>query len=263
MMSRFLRLLREAAAPVALFIFVLIAWEIATVIGKIPKYLLPAPTAVLSAAVDDWRQLASATYRTAAAAVCGFGLSVVIGTLAGCVFSQSRLIRSSFYPYAIFLQTVPMIAIAPLIVIWFGFGFQSVVVVSFVISLFPVLANATAGLTAIDPDLFELFRLYRATRWQVLLKLRLPHAVPYLLAGAKTAAGLAVIGAIVGEFFAGHGTQQFGLGYLVLQGKDHFKLPVLFAAVAASTLLGVLVFGTVSIVGATILRRWNDPPADR
>ena len=261
-MGRFVHFFRQAVAPIALLAFVLIAWEVTAVVGKIPRYLLPAPTAVVSAAAEDWRQLTAATCRTAAAAACGFGLSLVIGTLAGCVFSQSRVIRSSFYPYAIFLQTVPMIAIAPLIVIWFGYGFQSVVVVSFVISLFPVLANATAGLTAIDPDLFELFRLYRATRWQVLLKLRLPHAVPYLLAGAKTAAGLAVIGAIVGEFFAGHGTQQFGLGYLVLQGKDQLKLPMLFAAVAASTLLGVLVFGTVSIVGATVLRRWCDPSAN-
>ncbi len=261
-MNRLPRWMSSAGPPLALFILVLSVWEFAVVLGNIPAYLLPKPSAVFEAAVENRSALLTATGRTAAAAVCGFLLSLIAGTLTGCLFSQSKLIRRSLYPYAIFLQTVPMIAVAPLIIIWCGYGFPSVVVVSFIISLFPILANATAGLTVIDPELLELFRLYRATRWQTLTKLRLPHAVPYLVAGAKTSAGLSVIGAIVGEFFAGYGSQQFGLGYLVLHGKDQIKTAALFAAVGASTLLGILVFGCVSIVGSTILRRWYDEPAD-
>jgi len=255
-------LLRRGLPPVVLFLLVLAVWQAATFLFKLPDYLLPAPTDVLQAAVKIRGALLEGTFLTAAAALCGFASSLAAGTLAGFAFCQSRVVRSSFYPYAVFLQTVPIIAVAPLIVVWFGYGFQSVVVVSFIISLFPILANATAGLTEIDPDLIELFRLYGATRRQVLLKLRLPHAVPFLVTGAKTSAGLAVIGAIVGEFFAGYGTTRFGLGYLVLQSKDQFKTPELFAAVMASTLLGVAVFACVSAAGATILRRWYDRRPD-
>jgi NitT/TauT family transport system permease protein len=185
-----------------------------------------------------------------------------VGTLIGLVFSQSPVIRSSGYPYAIFLQTVPIIAIAPLIVVWFGRGFASVVLVGFIISVFPIITNATAGLTAVDPDLLDFFRLHNASRWQLLWKLRLPNAVPHIITGAKTASGVAVIGAIVGEFFAGMPGQRFGLGYLIRQKSDMLKTDELFAAVVAATLLGVVIFTAVSVVGATILSRWYDQPID-
>ncbi|MGE3315996.1 MAG: ABC transporter permease, partial [Planctomycetaceae bacterium] len=233
-------------------------WELLVVVFKVPLYVLPRPTAIFSAALEMRQSLWSATRLTAGAAAAGFAASVVVGTIAGILFSQSKIIRSSLFPYAIFLQTVPMVAIAPLIVIWFGYGFQSVVFVSFIISLFPMITNATAGLTEIDPDRIELFRLCRATRWQILTKLRLPNAVPYLVAGAKTSAGLAVIGAIVGEFFAGYGVQQFGLGYLVRQTNDQMKTAELFAAVFACAFLGIVVFAAISVASATILGRWYD-----
>lgn len=252
------KILRAAAPPVALFIALLVLWEVLAVALKVPLYLLPRPTAIFRAAWEMRSQLVSTSLLTAAAAGCGFAISILFGTLAGFVFSQSKLVRRSLFPYAIFLQTVPMVAIAPLIVIWFGYGFQSVVFVSFIISLFPMITNATAGLTEIDPDLLELFALYRATRGQILRKLRLPHAVPYLVTGAKTSAGLAVIGAIVGEFFAGYGVERYGLGYLVRQTNDQYKTAELFAAVFACALLGIVVFSVVSIAGATILGRWYD-----
>lgn len=244
--------------PVVLFLAVLVLWELLAYGFKVPLFLLPRPSAIWHAAVAMRGSLVSATILTAAAAVCGFATSICVGTVAGFFFSQSRIVRSSLFPYAIFLQTVPMVAVAPLIVIWFGYGFRSVVFVSFIISLFPMITNATAGLTEIAPDLLEVFRLYHASRVQILTKLRLPHAVPYLVAGAKTSAGLAVIGAIVGEFFAGYGVARFGLGYLVRQMNDQVKTPELFAAVLACALLGIVVFGAVSLAGATILRRWYD-----
>ena len=255
-------LLRSAAGsalpPVVLFILVLAVWHAAVWVFEIPRYLLPGPSDVWSAAVENRRELLAATWLTAQGALSGFGLSLVAGTLIACAFSQSPLVRRSFYPYAVFLQTVPIVAIAPLIITWFGYGFQSVVLVAFIISVFPIITNGTTGMTAIDPDLFDLFRLCNASRWQVLLKLRLPNSVPYLIAGARISSGVSVIGAIVGEYFAGYGVDQFGLGYLILQTAPQMKTDELMAAVIASTLLGVAIFAAVSLLGATILARWYD-----
>ena len=172
------------------------------------------------------------------------------------------MIRSSCYPYAIFLQTVPIVAVAPIIVVWFGAGFHSVVLVSFMISLFPIITNVTSGMLAVDPDLLDLFRLYRASRGQVLWKLRLPHSVPFLVAGARTSSGMAVVGAIVGEFFAGNLAERHGLGYMILQGTQ-FSTARLFAAVIASTVLGITIFGASTLIGSTVLSRWSDPQGNR
>ena len=254
------RLVHDIAPPVGLFLLVALLWQWATAVYDLPAYLLPSPVAVAEAAYDNFATLLSATALTAAAALCGFLASLIAGSLIAFAFSQSRLVRSGCFPYAIFLQTVPIVAVAPLIIIWFDYGFQSVVVVSFIISLFPIITNATAGLMSVDADLIDLFRLHNATRWQILWKLRLPSAVPHVVTGAKTSSGLAVIGAIVGEFFAGYGAERFGLGYLVRQTSDQLKTDQLFAAIIASALLGIVIFGTVSLAGATILVRWSEQP---
>jgi NitT/TauT family transport system permease protein len=256
------RYVGQILPPVALFLLILAVWQMATSVGNIPRYLLPGPTNVSAAGVANAAKLAKATGVTAAGAVCGFAMSVAFGTLIAVVFSQSALIRRSFFPYAIFLQTVPIVAVAPLIVLWSGTGFRSVVIVSFIVSLFPVVTNGTAGLTAIDPDLIDLFQLHGASRWQTLVKLRLPSAVPSIVTGARTSSGLAVIGTIVGEFFVGYdASERFGLGYLIQQSSDQLKTDLLFGAVLLSTLLGLVVFLAVSGIGATILRRWDDGTA--
>jgi NitT/TauT family transport system permease protein len=149
-----------------------------------------------------------------------------------------------------------------LIITWFGYGFQSVVIVSFVISLFPIITNATTGMVAIDPLLLDLFHLHNATRWQILCKLRLPNSVPYIVTGAKTSSGLAVVGAIVGEFFVGAGMGRFGLGFLIRQKLELLQTPEMFAAVIASTLLGVVIFASISLTGATVLAQWYNPAAE-
>jgi len=248
--------------PIALFVLIIVLWQLATSVRNIPRYLLPGPADVFVALVANVVKLAQATGVTAAGAICGFLLSVFVGTLVAIIFSQSALIRRSFFPYAIFLQTVPIVAVAPLIVLWSGTGFRSVVIVSFIVSLFPVVTNGTAGLTAIDPDLIDLFQLHGASRWQTLVKLRLPSAVPSIVTGARTSSGLAVIGTIVGEFFVGYdASERYGLGYLIQQSGDQLKTDLLFSAVLLSTLLGLAVFLAVGGVGATILRRWDDGTA--
>ena len=158
-----------------------------------------------------------------------------------------------------FCQTVPSVALAPLVIIWFGPGFASVVVVAFIISLFPIITNATTGLLDLDRNLVELFAMSSASRRQVLTKLRLPNSIPYLIAGAKISCGLSVIGAIVGEFTAGYGESAYGLGYLIIATSGRLQLDYLFAATLAAMLLGVVFFGAISLVGDWILRRWHAP----
>lgn len=252
--------LSKAVLPPLLFLAAFLGcWEASVHWFELPSYLVPSPLAVFAEAWASRAELVPASLVTLAGALCGFGLSLVVGTLVAVVFAQAAWIRASLFPYAIFLQTVPIVAVAPLIVIWFGAGFGSVVLVSFVLSVFPVLSNAVTGLVRVDRELLELFELHNASRWQILSKLRLPHAVPMIVAGAKVASGLTVIGAIVGEFFAGYGAQKPGLGYLILQSSGQLKTELLFACVGASTLLGLTVFLSTGLVAHLVLARLEEP----
>jgi NitT/TauT family transport system permease protein len=250
-------LIEFAAPPIALFIVVVVIWHVAVVTLGIKRHTLPLPEQVFEAGWERRGSLLSAAMTTGEAAAAGFVLSLAAGFAIACLFSQSRVIERSIYPYAIFLQTVPIVAIAPLIVAWFGYRFQSVVVVAFIVSIFPVITNATAGLTNIDANLLELFELAGASRWQLLVKLRLPSAVPNVVTGARISAGLSVVGAIVGEIFAGAGAQQPGLGYVIQQTTGFQKTAELFAAVITSAVLGMMIFGAVTAAGAVIMKLWR------
>jgi NitT/TauT family transport system permease protein len=245
--------------PVALFAFVVLCWHFAVCAFEIPPFLVPPPSAVVQATQDKANELAKAFLVTGFAACAGFLASLLFGTLIAFVFSQSVLVRRAAYPYAIFLQTVPIVAIAPLIIMWVGYGLTSIVIISFVISLFPIITNTTTGLTTLDRSMVELFEVNNATRLQRLMKLQLPNAVPYAVAGARISAGLSVIGTIVGEFFSGIGGNRFGLGYLVYYTNSQLKTAELFSAVFASTLLGLALFAVVSGAGALLTRRWREP----
>ncbi len=251
------RLLTSVLPPLVFFALLVALWQAATTFWDIKPYLVPKPERVLAAASEHAADLWSASQLTAAGAVCGFVLSLAAGTVTGLIFSQSRVIQRSIYPYAIFLQTVPIVAIAPLVVTWCGYGFGGVVAVAFILSLFPIITGATAGLTSVDPQLVELFETYNSSRWQTLVKLRLPNAVPYLVTGAKISCGLSVIGAIVGEISAGITTQHFGLGYLITTTTGNMDTAYAFAAVICSTLLSIAIFAAVTSIGATILARWH------
>jgi NitT/TauT family transport system permease protein len=248
--------------PLITFVILIIVWQSLIVVFRLKPLLLPSPLAVAQAFLSDRALLARAVLYTGSAAVLGFAGSLVAGTLIAFAFSQSRLLRAAGYPYFIFLQTVPIVAIAPLIVRWCNNGFPSVVLVAFILSLFPIISNGTQGLLDIDPEQLDLFRLNNATRWQVLVKLRFPSAIPALLAGARTASGLAVVGSIVGEFFVGYGSRQFGLGYLISSTNGQSQLDRMFAAVLTSTLFGIAIFGLVNVISVTILRNWYDGPVE-
>ena len=247
-----------AAAPLLAFIFLVALWWFGVKLFTIKSYFLPTPWEVLRAAVRIRDELALSVWLTARAAIAGFLLSVGMGTVTAVVFSQSRWIRLGCFPYAVLLQTIPIVAIAPLVINWQGAGLSSVILISFIVSVFPIIANVTSGLTSVDPSHLELFQLSRARHWQIILKLRVPHAMPDLVTGARTSAGLAVIGAIVGEFFAGNSTREHGLGFLIPQRINWLKTDEAFAAVAMATLLGVVMFSAVSLLRMTLLARWCD-----
>lgn len=250
-------LVMTIVSPILLLLALVWVWHEAIEIYDIKPFLIPSPLAVVGSFQKDGTDLLRATGVTALAAGCGFMASLCLGSIIAVSFAESKIIRASCYPYAILLQTVPVVAIAPLIIIWSGSGFRSVVIISFIISLFPIITNGCTGMLAIDSDLMDLFRLHRASRWRIITKLRIPNSVPYVMTGAKISSGLAIIGAIVGDFLVGHGQDKYGLGYLILQSKDRMKMDKLFAAVICSTVLGVVIFAGMSILSRTLLKRWE------
>jgi NitT/TauT family transport system permease protein len=242
---------------VATLVVVLSLWELAVRALDVPRFLVPPPSAVLSAFTRHFESLAGSALTTARGALSGFLLSVVMGTTAGLVLSLSKTLERSLYPYALFLQTVPIVAVAPLLVLWFGPGFYAVAVSAFIVSVFPVIANTLSGLASVDPRLKDLFRLYGASRLATLFKLDLPFALPSIATGLRVASGLAVIGAIVGEFVAGFAEGSAGLGITVLAAYRQLRTDLLFAAVILAALLGLALFGAVSWVAAVVLGRFR------
>ena len=224
---------------------------------ELPKLLLPMPHQVLLAAWQERQALLWGTLSTTAAAVCGLLTAVVLGSLISIAFSLSKKIRAAFFPYVVFLQTVPIVAVAPLLIIWSGYRFRTVVIVTVIICLFPIVNSVTTGLLTIDRELSELFRLYGAGKKKRLLRLQIPGAIGSLMLGTKTSSGLAVIGAIVAEFFIGNGQNFAGLGALMDQWQAYSRTDALMAALMASMLVGLLLFGSVKLVSATLLRRWT------
>jgi NitT/TauT family transport system permease protein len=240
--------------PLVTLVIALAAWEAGVRALEIPAVLVPPPSAVLAAGAAERAELAAALGTTAQAAVAGFLLSVAAGTLGGALLAASRVVERGLYPYTIFLQTVPIVAIAPLLVLWFGAGGRAVAVSAFIVSVFPVVANTLAGLRSVEPPLRDLFRLYGASRLETLRKLEIPAALPSMVTGWRVASGLAVIGAIVGEFVAGFSEGNAGLGITVLTAYRQLRTDLLFSAVLAASLLGLAIFGAVNAIGRVLLR---------
>jgi NitT/TauT family transport system permease protein len=197
-------------------------------------------------------ELFQALLSTSAGSLAGFALSAVTGIAIAILLSSSRGVQRAFYPYAIFFQTVPLIAVAPLLVIWFGFGIETVIASAFVASVFPVIANTLSGILSTDPPLRDLFKLYGASPLVTLFKLRIPAALPQVFTGLRVSAGLAVVGAIVGEFIAGG-----GLGSVVDIARTQQRIDKVFAAVLLASLLGLGMFGLINLFSHLMLRRWH------
>lgn len=238
-------------SPAWLFLFFLLGiWELSVDRQWVPEYLLPSPRLIAAATVDNWSDVYSAMLSTLGSIVWGLGLSCFVGIFLAVLFFAIPLVRRALLPFCIFFQTVPIIAIAPLLVIWFGFGAPTVKASAFIVSLFPILANTLTGLQQTDPLLKELFQLYKPTRWMLITKLQLPAALPYILAGLRIGVGLAVIGAIVGEFIAGG-----GIGSLIDSARTQQRVDLVFSGVFMSSLLALLLIMVLDIFARLLMGR--------
>jgi len=237
--------------PIVPAVVVTLVAELAVRQGWVRSFLIPAPSQVMESLVRDWPELWGATLNTADASLAGFAMSVVIGSLIAIAMSSAPWVQRAFYPYAVFFQTVPIIAIAPLLVIWFGWN-RTVVASAFIVSIFPIIANTLTGLLSTDPALHDLFRLYNAKRLAMLFKLRLPFALPHIMTGLRIAAGLAVIGAIVGEFITGA-----GIGGAIMVSRQQNRVDKVFAGLLLASLLGIGLFMVINLISRLALRHWH------
>jgi len=246
------------AAPVVLALAVIALWQILTDVYAVPSYLVPSPARVLETLVADRELLLRSLAVTLGIALVALLLATVLGTLTALVFVQSRWIEMSLFPYAVMLQVTPIVAIAPLIIIWVKNTWIALVLCAVVVAIFPIISNTTLGLRSVDPGLLNLFRLCRATRWQVLTRLRIPSALPYFFGGLRIASGLALIGAVVAEFVAGTGGSGAGLAYQILLAGFQLNIPRLFAALLLITATGVALFGVTIWVSRLALASWHE-----
>ena len=246
------------AAPVAIGVLFLLLWHAIVVIKQIPPYIVRGPLLVLDTLLQDWSALLGALLITLEVTGSALLLAVVLGSLLSILFVQSRLLEAALLPYAVILQVTPLVAIAPLIIIWVHEPYDALVICATVACIFPVIANTTVGLRSVDAGLIDLFRLYGASRTQILLRLRIPSAAPYFFAGLRVATALALIGAVVAEFVAGTGGTRSGLAYQILQAGLQLKIPRLFAALLLITATGIVLFLLVSWLSRLVLRRWHE-----
>ncbi|MFT5683099.1 MAG: NitT/TauT family transport system permease protein [Myxococcota bacterium] len=224
--------------------------------SRYPPVLLPSPIETLQAAITGHATLAEATATTATASLIGLLIAIGVGLLGAMLFSRSKWLEAALYPYALLVQTVPIVAIAPLLVVWLGYGLPPAIASAAIVSFFPVLTAANLGLRATPPEQVELFALYRASFGATLLHLRLPGALPYLFSGLRTAAGLSVIGAIVGEFVGSNGFPP-SLGYLVLRSARSADTATSFAAIFAAAALALVFFSAVRLLEKLSIGRWH------
>ena len=248
----------EIAAPIVVGILFLILWEVIVYVNEIPRYILPGPIEIGRAFVADWPVLFNSLKITLKITLMAFGIAVFLGTAAALLFVQSRWIEVSLFPYAVLMQVTPIVAIAPLIIIWVNDTTWALTVCAVIIAIFPIISNTTLGLRSVDPNLMSMFRMYRAGRWQELIRLRIPSALPYFFGGMRISTGLALIGAVVAEFVAGTGGARAGLAYLILQSGYNLNIPRMFAALALITLTGILLFAFMVWLSDRVLRNWHE-----
>ena len=247
--------------PALVAVVLLAAWQGLVVGLKIPPFLVPSPLRVAEVLVTDAELLFGALYNTLKITLFAFIAATVLGVCIAFAFVQSRVIETALFPYAVLLQVTPIVAIAPLIIIWVKSPTASLVICATLVALFPIIANTTLGLRSVDPGLMSYFKLNRATRMQTLLRLRIPSALPYFFGGLRISSGLALIGAVVAEFVAGTGGTGTGLAYQILQAGYQLNIPRMFAALVLITLTGVLLFAVMSVLSKWALGSWHESEA--
>ena len=254
MIERYLSFL----APIFTFILLLCSWELIVSFKNIPKYILPAPTDIFSSILLNYEDLLLSTFITFRITILAFLIASFLAIFIAILFSQSKIIELSLYPIAVIFQVTPVVAIAPLILIWVGLdnAEYAILILAIIVAFFPVLANTNLGIRSVEKNLSELFSLYEATRFKRLFKLQLPYALPFILTGMKTSIGLALIGAVVAEFVAGSGTST-GLAWRIIEAGNRLDVPKLFAALILLVVLGIILFLLMSLIEKLLLKRWD------
>ncbi|APH73044.1 ABC transporter permease [Aquibium oceanicum] len=244
--------------PLAIMLAAILAWDRICVWNEIPHYILPRPGLVLQSLIDDRALLFSSLLVTLRITFLGLALAVFGGVGLAVLFTQSKWVEMSFFPFAVVLQVTPIVAIFPLINIYVDNQTAKLLLCAWIVAFFPILSNTTLGLNSADRNLRDLFRLNGASRWQELWLLRLPSAMPYFLGGLKIAGGLALIGAVVAEFVAGAAGQSSGLASRIIEAGYRLNAPRLFAALILISATGIVIFLVLSWISHLILRRWHE-----
>ena len=235
--------------PFLFLIFIVVAWDVTIRLFRIPPYQIPAPGDVIAVLWQDWPELARQSWPTTYATLCGFLLSAVFGIPLAMLIAGSKTVESYVYPLLVFSQSVPKVAIAPLFVVWFGFGIIPKVIAAFLLGFFPVVVSAVQGFKSVDPDMVDLARAMQGSRFQVFCAVNLPHAMPAIFSGLKVSVTLAVVGAVVGEFVGSNS----GIGYVLQRSIGTFDLPTMFAALVILALLGVVLFWIVDRIERLVI----------
>jgi NitT/TauT family transport system permease protein len=250
-------------APLAIACLAIGAWDLVVRVNQIPPYILPGPSLVLKSLVGDWPTLWPSLLVTLKITGLALLAAIVGGVGLAILFSLSRWIELSLFPFAVILQVTPIVAIAPLILIYVDNTYLALLICAWIVAFFPILSNTSLGLNSADHNLRNLFELYRATRWQQLVHLRLPSAMPYFLGGLRIAGGLSLIGAIVAEFAAGTAGTGSGLAYRILEAGYRLNIPRMFAALILISLTGILIFLAFTLLQHLLLRHWHESAVRR
>jgi NitT/TauT family transport system permease protein len=245
------------ALPIAVLALGMLAWDLAVRLTDTPAYKIPGPGVVFTTLREDWPVLSSSLLVTLTTTFEALGLAVLGGVALAILFSQSRLVEYSLYPYAVILQVTPVIAIAPVLLIYLEPS-VAVLACAWIVAFFPVLANTTLGLNSVDRNLVDLFTLYGASRGQILLYLRLPAALPAMLTGVRIAGGLSLIGAVVAEIAAGSAGAGSGLAFRIAESGYRLMIPRMFAALLLLSLAGIAIFFVLSLLSHAVLHRWHE-----
>lgn len=251
-------MIQRIAAPLILGVVLLLTWQISFQQLEIPVYLVPKPTDIAMSLMNQSGLLFGSLWITLKITLLAFLSAIVIGTLVAFLFVQSRLIEACFMPYAILFQVTPIVAIAPLVIIWIHNTTLALVVCAMLVAIFPILTNTTLGLRSVNKGLLNLFQINKASRWQILMRLRVPNALPYFFGGLRISCGLALIGAVVAEFVAGTGGTSAGLAYQILQAGFQLDLPLMFAALLLITCTGLVLYIAMTWMSRWFLNKWHE-----
>jgi NitT/TauT family transport system permease protein len=249
--------------PVGVLALLIIVWQVYVTVYNVPHYILPSPIRIAEAMATDWPILVAALFVTLKITFSALAIALLGGVALAIVMAQSRWVELALYPYAVILQVTPIIAIAPLIIIYAPSTQSAILICAWIVAFFPILSNTTQGLRSTDHNLLNLFELYGAGSWRTLILLKLPSALPYFLVGLRIAGGLSLIAAVVAEFAAGSAGAGSGLAFRLLEAQYRLNIPRLFAALVLLSATGVLIFFATSLISHLLLRKWHESAVRR